>query len=286
MSQPESMATTETHPAPGERLRLAREARELSCGDVAERLHLSVAKIEALEQGEVADTVAPVFLAGYLRAYARLVDLDAEEIIDEFASLAEWTPSSLDAVTVQPAKAYGKFSSELPVGFSLAGGRRWRTVLRWAVVGLVVIAIGGAWWQLRPGKQETASETGATSALGIPSVTQSPVMETIGDQPATSSEARTPPHEPLAPRSQLILTLVEDSWVEIIDAQGNRLMHDLGRAGETFTLTGVAPFDIMLGYAPGVKLQYNGAPYDLSRFQGRRTARFSVGASGDRMNMD
>lgn len=291
MNPPEAV-TAESRPAPGERLRAAREACNLSCEDVAERLRLSVAKIEALERSEAAGIVAPVYLAGYLRAYARLVDLEAEEIIDEFATLAELPPPAIDAVAGRSAKNYGKFGAELSTGISLGGGRRLGAAKRWIAMAVVLSAVIGAgtWWQQRDAEQATPRVT-ASDNVGV--APEKPFVRNEADAPAIATEevvaAPALPaviSEPLAPRAQLVLTVVEESWVEIVDAQGHRLMHELVPAGQSHLLTGVAPFDIMLGYVAGVRLEYNGAPYDLSRFQNRRTAKFTVGASGDRMNID
>jgi len=70
-----------TAPVPGERLRLAREALKLSQQDVAERIRINVDKVAALEADEIARVGAPVFAVGYIRAYARIVGLPADELI-------------------------------------------------------------------------------------------------------------------------------------------------------------------------------------------------------------
>ena len=71
---------------PGPRLRTARERMDLSLDDVAERLHLHAATIEALETNAYALLPAPTFVRGYLRGYARLVGLAPEPVVDEFDS--------------------------------------------------------------------------------------------------------------------------------------------------------------------------------------------------------
>lgn len=287
MNQAEALQSGETLLAPGERLRQAREARNLTIEDVATHLRLSVAKIEAMERGEVADIVAPVYLAGYLRAYARMVELAPEEIVGEFESLAKWAPPVIEPVPTQA----GKFRSEWPAGFAMTKNGSWRAVMLWGVVGLVLIAMAAAWWQLREGARETPAMSVAEVPLlpplepSLQGDSEQPAAAIV-EEPSVSIESTAPDQEPLAPRAQLVVTLADESWVEIVDAQGNRLMHELASAGQTHTLTGVAPFEVMLGFASGVKLYYNGAPYDLSRFKNRRTARFTLGASGDRMSSD
>ena len=77
--------------------------------------------------------------------------------------------------------------------------------------------------------------------------------------------------------NELALYFQEDSWVEVHDARGERLMHRLARAGQSQTLHGVAPFAVVLGYVPGVTILLDGEAVDLGKYQGRRLARFSVG---------
>ena len=80
------------------------------------------------------------------------------------------------------------------------------------------------------------------------------------------------------------MSFTADSWVEVEDARGQRLVYDLGKAGTTRSVIGVAPFNVQLGYVQGVVISYNGAAYDLSRFAGRRSVRLHIGANESHMN--
>lgn len=67
---------------PGAALQAAREARELSVPQVADQLRLSSAAVTALEANDWDRLPAPVFVRGYIRAYARLMALDDEELLE------------------------------------------------------------------------------------------------------------------------------------------------------------------------------------------------------------
>ena len=69
---------------PGDRLRAARIDMELSIEDVATRMHLSIAILEAIEENNFDDITAPIFVKGYLRAYARIVSLNEDEMIQQY----------------------------------------------------------------------------------------------------------------------------------------------------------------------------------------------------------
>ncbi|WP_169546334.1 helix-turn-helix domain-containing protein [Sneathiella aquimaris] len=65
----------------GDRLRLAREAKELSLHDVAEQLRLRPRQIQAIENSDYASLPGQAFVTGFLRSYANAVGLDAVELV-------------------------------------------------------------------------------------------------------------------------------------------------------------------------------------------------------------
>jgi cytoskeleton protein RodZ len=67
--------------SPGKRLRIARQARGMSRGDIATHLHLSQSMVQALENDDHDRLPGPVFVRGYLRNYARLLGLDDDSIL-------------------------------------------------------------------------------------------------------------------------------------------------------------------------------------------------------------
>jgi cytoskeleton protein RodZ len=63
------------------------------------------------------------------------------------------------------------------------------------------------------------------------------------------------------PRSRTIdltLRFAADSWVEVYDANGERLFYDIGSASSSRKVTGTPPLRVVLGNAPGVTLDVNG----------------------------
>jgi cytoskeleton protein RodZ len=68
-----------------------------------------------------------------------------------------------------------------------------------------------------------------------------------------------------------------ESWAEITDARGERLLFGLNAAGRNVTVRGAPPFAVVLGNADSVRLTVDGEPYAIPR-RGRQgnLARFSV----------
>jgi cytoskeleton protein RodZ len=69
----------------------------------------------------------------------------------------------------------------------------------------------------------------------------------------------------------------QESWAEVTDARGERLLFGLNAAGRTVRVRGAPPIAIVLGNANGVRLTVNGEPYEIPG-AGREgaLARFSV----------
>ena len=72
---------------PGARLRKVRESQGLERSRVAAQLHLSEQMIEALEQDDYQALPGAVFIQGYLRNYARLLDIPADEVLAAYRQL-------------------------------------------------------------------------------------------------------------------------------------------------------------------------------------------------------
>ena len=73
------------------------------------------------------------------------------------------------------------------------------------------------------------------------------------------------------------LHMQEDCWIEIKNLQGRVLFGDLGRAGQTLEFVGAGPFRILLGYAQGVTVLYNGESVPLAPHTRANVATFVIG---------
>ena len=89
------------------------------------------------------------------------------------------------------------------------------------------------------------------------------------DEPVSVDETE------IAGQTGLSLSFEEDSWVEVRDANGKLLIHGLRDAGFTTRVSGRPPFQVFLGNAPGVLIEFNNQRFDTTPFvRNNRTARF------------
>jgi cytoskeleton protein RodZ len=59
---------------------------------------------------------------------------------------------------------------------------------------------------------------------------------------------------------EVTLRFSADSWVEVYDANGQKLFYDVGTAASSRTVSGTPPFRVHVANAPGVSLDVNGKP--------------------------
>ena len=102
----ESSPVTDTRTmAVGGALRDARVAAGLTVSEVAKTLNLTAQAVEALETNKLERLPGLTFARGYIRNYAKLLGLDAEQLAKQFD---KQTGSSVDSIPVQTVDQVGE----------------------------------------------------------------------------------------------------------------------------------------------------------------------------------
>ncbi len=97
------------------------------------------------------------------------------------------------------------------------------------------------------------------------------------ETPAIAETPLPPPLDENTPVSKLVIEYQNDSWTEVDDNGGRRLVYGLMRAGQTIEIKGEAPFKVFLGFAEGVTIHYNSDLFDFAPFRRGKVARFRIG---------
>ena len=147
---------------PGEQLQAARIKKGLSVEDVANRMHLSSSILEALEENNFDEITAPIFVKGYLRAYARIVSLSEDEMIEQYVDFySEEDP---------PISSTSNMAPEL----SPADTRiKWTTYF----VILVLAVLLAAWWWNKQHNQDAPVSLDVQSPSTDESAATDPVVD-------------------------------------------------------------------------------------------------------------
>jgi len=160
---------------PGALLKTAREARDMTQQDISDTLNLMVRVIADIEAERWSQLPPAAFSRGYLRAYAKLLELDPEAIVRAFDAAVGHTRSGQDAVRLNampPARG----------GVAELMQKQPGTVLTGAVA-LVICSVLVVLWAVWPdvsGKLETKRP-----AINKPAVE---VASTSGSDSATTPE--------------------------------------------------------------------------------------------------
>ena len=301
---------------------------------------MSAAILQALESSRFKDLPEPIFVLGYLRAYARLLEMDGDVLVAEYDRMVDTTRPVLTRTTKDRRRL-------------TARNTYIRGATAWIVVAMVVLL--GSWWYIRvkhdlPTQPRTVSPESeqpvlSTSVLPPPRIDSKnqgpgPVAAISPDippqsrasEPAGESAAAVEPEPPVAettPLAQFALPVVttssvtanadavvqrrdvkaivesavqdlpiaplvsergrlvrtsraptgedvlvvkanDESWAEVVDANGYQLLYYPLRPGMVLRLQGQAPFRVFLGNAPAVDVSVNQKRFDHTPFHRRK----------------
>ena len=298
--QPEQAASSEAD-SPGTLLRKARQQMGLQVDAVADSLHLEKRIVLALEEGRQEELPAQTYVRGYMRAYARLVGADADQLaamvdaaaVDRPTRLAALPPPSKPSLADRAHRHLGwvfggivavVLAATAVVLWTVAPSFDWSLPWRVTVEEEIEPAAAMADVEVPPTPEAVAAPSPEAPTALPPSepvsdVSADPVpdasAEPVADASAEPVAADAPSPETI--QDTLIFHFNESSWVEIRDVD-NKLIHsDLGKAGNTVEVQGEAPFDILIGYALGVRLTFNGDAVALGPHTRQNVARLVVG---------
>lgn len=266
------------HPV-GEQLRQAREAMGLQIGDIAQALKLGTRQVEALESGEWQHLPGQTFIRGFVRNYARLVQLDSAPLMLLLDGVLEKT---VDNLTIQDAR---------PASMPQSGGtasRRDRVVVLIGAI-LVVLAtliyflIPADLGPLRDGMQSLLDSMSRKEAPALapvaptadpvfpPGATPQQIMNPQALAPAESPTPSVSPQTDTAPAvssgvatPQMRFLFDKESWLEVRDRDNKVVFSQRLPAGTEQTLSGQGPLSLTIGYAPGVRVFWQGQAVDLA----------------------
>ena len=236
-------------------LRAARLARGMSIVDVTHAIKFGARQIEALERDDFDKLPGNTFVRGLIRSYGKFLRL-------EDAPLLEMLGRQLQPV-----------ASEVHVpedtGTKISLNRERRSVLPWVALVLMLVAVGialGTYFEWPAGDKAKPVQT---SKLQAPSVR-------VEQAAATEQSGGAAAQPPSADNRQLIFIFEDKAWVEVKDATQKVIFAQNNPAGTRQQVVGKPPFDLVIGNASGVQLQYEDKMIDLRPHTKVEVARLTV----------
>jgi len=156
----------------GQTLRAAREKMGLSVNDVANRIKFATRQVESLEADDYAKLPEAAFVRGFVRSYARLLELDAAKLISGLPSSHANTASATQEMK----------SVEIPMPTELTA-RRYNIVL--LAVGLAIalsVAIFERMHDQKPEVTEQPVVKTNVQTLELPNVTAGGASDQASEQ--------------------------------------------------------------------------------------------------------
>ena len=295
----------------GAQLKAQREALGWPVEQVAEQLKLAPRQVVALEEGDVAALPNLAVVRGFVRAYAKVVRLDAAPLVamievhpptpvhehqpaparrDISATFSESRFPSMTqrsshtglwiagAVAVVAAAAFGAYKMGYVPETLFAHGDK--EAVHTGVTAPVETTL------IKPGQDLSPVQTPSVPLISVPppagSSNDAPApapASTLAAAPATvpAPAAETPAAAPaVASANALVLKVEQDSWVEIRRPGSTPLISRLVKAGstETFDITG--PAVLVVGKPDVVQATLRGAKLDLPTISGGTISRVNI----------
>ena len=312
----EQPAQPDNQGVPGKTLAAQREAMGWSVEQVADQLKLAVRQVVALEAGDYASLPGPAVVRGFVRAYAKIVKLDPLPLVTLIAldapgptdatgtTLRRDKPASFSEVRFP---SYGKRAA-LPLvpiiavlAVIAAAGAAWHFGL--IPQGLVradgaaapsATASTAATAIVQPNLTITPAGVSASGAPATPAVQinslQNPSVPLISVPPPSSAAAGgavpvlpNSPSLPAAPATvatpganALVVTVREDSWVEVRRARGAPLIARLVKGGTTESFDIIEPVTLVVGKPGAVSATLRGAAVELPPAAGSAISRVNL----------
>lgn len=317
---------------PGPQLKAQREAMGWSVDQVADQLKLAQRQVVALEEGDFAALPNLAVVRGFVRAYAKVLKLDAAPLV----AMIEIAPAA--GVEAAPARreiaatfSETRFPSMTQRSSSRSAG--WLIALVLLVLGAVVGAYELGYISpallMRGNKAPAAAAAASASAASAApapqvettlvkpdaepaSTVQSPSVPLISVPPpaaapssdtspsagvgvaagapaptATAPAPKTPelkaadsktaaPAPAAAGENALVVTVNEDSWIEVRRSQGAPLIARLVKAGNTETFNLTEPVRLVVGNPAGVVVTLRGETLAVKPVAGATIARLNL----------
>jgi len=314
--------TTEKDTDFGKQLAQARKAQNYTVEEISDHIKIPVQTITIIEASDLDKLPAPTFAQGYIRAYAKFLEISEENVLEKY-NLA--VPRQ-EEVTLRPrSKLPGEASSQSPLIKSI-------TMLL-ILAGIAAVIFGSfKYYQEKAGAMEEELDNRDQSLIGnsldspgsnrlsieqdsrladdggliveqsdsyedVPAVGIDQDISADGDVTdsedgdVTDSEIDAVTEEVVIeqlPENDIIEFFAENgSWMEVRDVNKSRLFYNMVPVGGSKVIVGKAPFSVTMGNAKTTRIVINDLEVDMTgHIRPNNTAVFNVSTNGQDVIID
>lgn len=246
----------------GQVLRDARISHGLSLQDISEKIKVRVSLLSLIESDQFSKVGAPTYVKGHITAFAKIVGLDARELLKGFEDYSGDTP--LD----KPASvAASKFETKIDQNLNLEKIKKnsqelktnpafsWNSLMI-AALGLVMV-VGVFSFVTRVNQETEVPPLADTPEIEIVEETPSEQIPVTPDETEENLTASTDP--------DLVLLVLEaadgNSWVRASNLDDETIFEGTIRRGESQTISNLDEVRLLVGNAGAINLTLNGQPF-------------------------
>ncbi len=256
----------------GTKLKNLRESRGYSIEDVAGQLYLDCSLISALESGDYRNMPSLTYVRGYIRNYIKLFDALSEfaefeniRLDESDKKIPEIIPDSIIYKKKSAVTQYVNINYIYPVIII-----SFITILYYAEAQLNLKALLAGYFQ---------STKSTTPEIQYKTMNNSAEVNIDLRSKKTSihSEKQNKALELNKNEPDLINLYYEhDSWTQVKDATGKKLISRFVKSGKNLNFRGKLPFTVTLGNSPAVKITVNGTKFNQSKYTIKEIAHFVI----------
>jgi len=289
---------------PGERLRYLREQKNLSIEHVADRLYLDSGVITALEEDDYSRLPSAIFIRGYLRNYAKLLEISPEPLLDAYdhvddgelpliapqtkskqqASSGDWWVKGIGFIlfialmVLMAQSGINYFNTQPPAEDEHIGIDIEEELNNMAENAELSNENGEATIYTPPNEEENGTTTteGQDATGSTTEETTSSTEATTEENTATEANNATTAENQAALR-KLTLHYLEASWTRVTDKTGDSVYEGTPQGGKVINIEGEPPFKVRLGVLEHVNIEYNGEKVSAAQHPERSGRNVTVG---------
>lgn len=230
----------------GEALREGRLALGASVEDMADRLRINRRYLHALEEGRVEDLPGAAYAVGFVRSYAEVLGLDADEAVRRFRDVTGGAAGkSGNLVFPEPVPSRGVPAGALVMVGAVVAIGAYAAWYDWSGGGdRVVDVVPPPPARLEAAVQDgqrlrdlAAAQDSAAPAAPVPMAAQAAAAAVVprAGNAAPAAPVPAPGAAPAPAGARVVLRARGDSWVQVRDSRSNQVVLDrVLRNGDTF----------------------------------------------------
>ncbi len=252
----------------GNKLRLLRESRGYSIEDVAGQLYLDSNLIRALESGQYNKIPSKAFVSGYIRNYLKLFDAVSEfqefNILNTNSRIINQNPIVLKKTYVSN-KINISSIFKISIALILLSGLAYIEVEYSLLNEIKKISMN---YEVEENKLEEEKTVSIVKNDLIEKQQKKPLLK--------ESLTTTKSNQKIDTLDSIHLRFTNDSWVQVLDSTGRKLISKFIKSGKKLEFSGKLPFEVTLGNSRAVKIKVNGHDFKQSNYTNKEIVHFVI----------